>query len=286
MIKFAERNLKIFLRDRAAVFFSLLAVLIVLGLYLLFLGEQLVSNVSELVDGADFLMNSWIFAGVLAVTSVTSTLGSFGVIINDKSKKIYKDLICTPIKPWKLVGGYILSSFCVGMIMSIIVFILSEVFIVINGGELLPLSLAAEVLGTIVVAVLASSAMMYFIVSFFNSQGAFTAASTVIGTLIGFIMGIYLPIGELSEGLQYVIEFFPISHAASLFRKFFMEVPLDRSFSGIPNEFATQFKVQMGIEYKVGDFTFSSLDSLFYLLVTAIVFYILGILITARKRNK
>lgn len=285
MIKFAERNLKIFLRDRAAVFFSLLAVLIVLGLYLLFLGEQLVNSVSERIDGADFLMNSWIFAGVLAVTPVTSTLGSFGVMINDKGKKIYKDLICTPIKPWKLAGGYILSSFCIGMIMSIIIFILSEIFIVLNGGELLPLSLTAEVLGTIVVAVLASSAMMYFIVSFFSSQGAFTAASTVIGTLIGFIMGIYLPIGELSEGLQYVIEFFPISHAASLFRKFFMEVPLDRSFSGIPDEFATQFKIHMGIEYQVGDFTFSSLDSLIYLIVTAIIFYILGILVTARKRT-
>ncbi len=285
MINFAERNLRIFLRDKAAVFFSLLSVLIVLGLYILFLGEQLVSSVSEQIEGAEFLMNSWIFAGILAVTPVSSTLGSFGVMINDKGKKIYKDLICTPIRPWKLAGGYILSSFCVGMLMSIITFVLAEVLIVINGGELLPISLAAKVLGTIVFAVFASSAMMYFIVSFFNSQGAFTAVSTVIGTLIGFITGIYLPIGELSEGLQYVIEFFPISHAASLFRKFFMEVPLDRSFSGIPDEFVTQFKTQMGVEYQVGDFTFSSLDSLIYLVITALVFYILGILFTARKRT-
>lgn len=285
MINLAERNLRIFLRDKSAVFFSMLSVLIVLALYLFFLGEQLVSSISEQVDGAEFLVNSWIFAGILAVTPVSSTLGSFGVMIEDKGRKVYKDLICTPIKPWKIAGGYILSSFCVGMLMSLFAFALAEIFIVINGGKLLSLSLASEVLGTIVFAVLASSAMMYFVVSFFNSQSAFTAASVVIGTLIGFITGIYLPVGNLSETLQYVVELFPISHAASLFRKFFMEIPIDRSFSGIPDTFVTEFKAQMGIEYQLGDFTFSSIESIIYLLITAIVFYLLGILITARKKS-
>ena len=39
LAKFASRNLKVFLKDRANVFFSLLAPLIVLALYVLFLGR-------------------------------------------------------------------------------------------------------------------------------------------------------------------------------------------------------------------------------------------------------
>ena len=39
MISFVSRNLKVFFRDKTAVFFSLLAVLIVLGLYIFFLGD-------------------------------------------------------------------------------------------------------------------------------------------------------------------------------------------------------------------------------------------------------
>ena len=39
MISFSLRNLKLFFKDRAAVFFSLLAVFILIGLYALFLGD-------------------------------------------------------------------------------------------------------------------------------------------------------------------------------------------------------------------------------------------------------
>ncbi len=38
MIGMAKRNLKLFFRDKSAVFFSLLAVFIIIGLYALFLG--------------------------------------------------------------------------------------------------------------------------------------------------------------------------------------------------------------------------------------------------------
>ena len=44
------RNIKIFLKDRAAVFFSLLAPLIVLMLYILFLGDIQVSSVKSFLD--------------------------------------------------------------------------------------------------------------------------------------------------------------------------------------------------------------------------------------------
>ncbi|HCD44303.1 MAG TPA: ABC transporter, partial [Lachnoclostridium sp.] len=36
---FIERNLKLFFRDRSAVFFYLLSVFIIIGLYALFLGD-------------------------------------------------------------------------------------------------------------------------------------------------------------------------------------------------------------------------------------------------------
>jgi len=39
MIMLARRNLTVFFRDKAAVFFSLLSALIVFGLYIFFLGD-------------------------------------------------------------------------------------------------------------------------------------------------------------------------------------------------------------------------------------------------------
>ena len=42
-------------------------------------------------------MDSWLIAGILAVTSISTTLGAFGVIVDDKAKKIEKDFRCSPI---------------------------------------------------------------------------------------------------------------------------------------------------------------------------------------------
>ena len=285
MIQFAKRNLKVFFRDRSSVFFSLLAVMIVLGLYVLFLGDQLIGSVKDELKGADKLMDSWIMAGILAVTPVSTTLGSFGAIVNDKSKKIYKDFRCSPIKTHSIAGGYIISSFCVGTIMSVFALLLVEIYFAAKGYGLLSATQWLQMLATILVSVLVSSALMYLVVSLFSSQNAFATASTIVGTLIGFITGIYLPIGSTDQSVQYFIEFFPISHAASVFRKILMAEPLTESFKGIPDSFKNEFMIDMGIEYKINDHTFTTLESFVYMILAAIIFYIIAIIITGRKNN-
>ncbi|HOV70418.1 MAG TPA: ABC transporter permease, partial [Clostridia bacterium] len=90
VLTFTARNLKLFFRDKAAVFFSLLAVFIIIALYALFLSDMQVNQLKVFAGEktARFLVDSWIMAGILAVNSVTITLGAFGVIINDEERKI------------------------------------------------------------------------------------------------------------------------------------------------------------------------------------------------------
>ncbi len=52
----------------------MLAVLIIIVLYFAFLGDSL-SSAYEGVEGMDGIMDSWISAGLLAVASLTSTMG-------------------------------------------------------------------------------------------------------------------------------------------------------------------------------------------------------------------
>ena len=87
MISFGIRNLKVFFKDKSSVFFSLLAVFIIIGLYALFLGDVWTSSMSD-IAGIRFLMDSWIMAGLLAVTSVTTTMGAYGIMVQDREKKI------------------------------------------------------------------------------------------------------------------------------------------------------------------------------------------------------
>jgi len=284
MITICKRNLKVFFRDKSSVFFSLLAVFIIIGLYVLFLGDTITSGMKD-VPNARFLMDSWIMAGLLAVTSITTTMGAFGIMIEDKTRKIEKDFLTAPIKRSQLVGGYILSSFVIGLIMTLITFVLAEVYIVAYGGEILPIESIFKVLGLIVLSVLTGSSMVLFMVSFFKSQNAFATASTILGTLIGFLTGIYIPIGSLPEAVQYVIKVFPISHAGALFRQIMMEVPMSTAFANAPESVIANFKNTLGVTYKFGDYVACPTTSILVLCATVVIFYCLAILNISRKKR-
>lgn len=284
MLTICTRNLKIFFRDKSSILFSFLAIFIIIGLYALFLGDTLRNDFKE-VPNVDFLINSWVMAGILSVASITTTLGALGTMVEDRSGKILKDFTVSPIKRYDIAGGYILSTFVIGLIMSIITLIIGEIYIVSTGGELLSLASTLKILGIILLSVLSSSSMMFFIVSFFKSQSAFTTGSTVIGTLIGFITGVYIPIGTLPEGVQFIIKIFPVSHSASIFRQIMLEQPIKLSFSGAPSSVIDSFNLNMGNYYKFGDFTTSIKVSVIVLILTTVIFYILAILNISRKNK-
>lgn len=284
MTNFAVRNLKIFFRDKSAVFFSLLASFIIIGLYVLFLGDVWSSSFEQIANPRE-VMDNWIMAGLLAVTSVTTTMGAFGTMINDKEKKIDRDFLSSPLSRKNIAAGYLISSYIIGLIMTLITLVLAEIYIVAEGGHLLTLTSLAKMLGLILLADLTNTAMVFFIVSFFKSQNAFATASTVIGTLIGFITGIYLPIGTLPESVQWVVKLFPTSHAAMLMRQTMMEKVITEQFSCVQASFVTEFKEMMGITFDFGGTDISAYTSILILVATAGVFFTLAIINISRKKK-
>lgn len=282
MLTITKRNVKLFFRDKTAVFFSLLAIFIVLGLYVLFLGDNLKHSFGD-IDGADLLMDSWVMAGIISIAPISTTMGAFEIMVNDRSKKILKDFSVAPIKRWELVGGYVLSAFTIGFIMSFITFILAQIYIVLSGGEFLSALSFLKMIGLILLTVLASSSMIFFIVSLLKSQSAFSTAGSIIGTLIGFLTGIYIPIGVFPDAVQTVIKAFPISHASSLMRQIFMEQPIASSFANAPTETVEDFKIMLGIVYEFGDNQINSFVSIMILVITAIIFFGLSVIIFSRK---
>ena len=284
MISFVSRNLKVFFRDKTAVFFSLLAVLIVLGLYIFFLGDVWVDSFPN-IKGVKNLMNYWIIAGLIGVTSVTANMGAFGTMIEDKSKNKIKDFYVSPIKKSKIVGGYIISSFIVGSMMSVVTLIISQIYLVYSGVDVLNFKELTEVFLIILMTSLSNSAMILFIVSLFSSEKAFSTASTIVGTLIGFITGIYLPISMLPDSVQIIVKLFPTSHGISILRQIFMKKQMDISFADVPTNYINEFKESMGVVYYINDKLVSNTTSVFILIASTIIFFFLAVLILYKKKK-
>lgn len=281
MIAFTKRNLKIYFRDRANVMFSLLAVFIIIGLYVLFLGDVWTDNLKEF-DGARELMDNWVMAGVLAVTSFTTTMGMLGSMVRDRELQVDMDFRISPISRTVLTSGYIAGAYVVGLIMTLLAFLAAEIYIVVDGGSMLAGEQVIKVLAMIMLTTLMNTTLMVFIVSLFRSQSAFSVASTVFGTLVGFITGIYLPIGMYPEAVQWLIKVFPVSHAAVIFRNLMMETPMENAFEGVPAEAVSEVKLLLGISYEFGSHMLTQLESLLIVAVCIVIFFVLGRLSMAK----
>lgn len=283
MIALTTRNLKAFYRDRSAVFFSLLASLIIIGLYVMFLGDVYTSDFNELANARE-IMDSWVMAGLLATTSFTTTMGAFGIMVNDRAQKISKDFYSSPVRRSTLAGGYVISALILGFIASITTLCLAEIYIVANGGALLSVQAMLRVLILILLADVTNAAIMFFITSFFASSNAFSTAGTVMGTLIGFITGIYLPIGMLPNSVQWLVKLFPTSHAAALLRQTMMEGVMAESFANVPEQYLMDFKHTLGVTFQFGTREVGSSANIAILLISAVFFFLLAVMKLSPKK--
>lgn len=287
MIGLVLRNLKIFFRDKGAVLFSLLGVLIVAGLYILFLGDAYIDSLADFKN-SDKFMNCWIMAGLLSITSVTTTMGAFGTMVQDKEKKIFKDFYCAPVSRSSITLSYIISSAIVGLIMTGIVLIIALVYLTATDSITLNVMLILKLTGLSILTSLSNTALVLFLVSFISSQKAFSAISGIISALIGFVTGIYLPIGNLPDSVQYVVKCFPTSHSTVLFRQLLMgdmEYSVESFPANSQTKALTELKENLGIIFTFGNTECTSAVSLTILVGTLAVFSVISILILRKKKN-
>ena len=152
------RNLKLYFKDKGAVFFSLLGVLIVIGLYILFLGDTFTDGLKEFYKPEN-IMSGWIMAGLLAITSLTTTMGAFSTMIQDKEKKIFKDFYCAPISRSALSLGYIISSVIIGLLMTLLVFVIAIIYLAVNNIIVISFTMILKLIGVFLLNTCSNTAM-------------------------------------------------------------------------------------------------------------------------------
>ena len=278
VLAFAKRNCMCFFRDRANVVFSLMSALIVVMLYLLMLRDMMISNHAGL-PGVDNLIDAWVLAGLMGIISLTTGMGALQTMNTDMVEGKYVDLAVTPMSPWKITLGYILGTFAAALLMSLIMMAVSLSYLAATG---CPIG-AADIALAFVLAVpscLSGCVIMYSMTSFLKSSGAFAGFFSIVSVLIGFLTGIYIPMGSLPEGMQVVGTAMPATHFASLFRQLLAGDALDYSFSGAD---ASKFRLDMGFDLHFGDFVFDAWSSLLYILAFTAVFAVIAVIRMYRR---
>lgn len=280
-----KRNLKIYFQDKAAVFFSMLSVIIIFALYIFFIGDSISSGL-KFLPHPNRLMRAWMLAGMLASASITTSLGAYGVMISNRENKTIKDFYSSPVSRRQIAGGYIITGFIISIIMSIFTLIFGEIYMGMIGGAVLDMNILLKLFGVIVLSAFASSAIASFIISFLKTNSAYSAASMIVGTLIGFLVGAYIPIGNLPENVQWLVKYFPCAHSAVLYRQLLMEGSIKENFANQPTAVLKETKEILGVVFVYNGHTASAWMSVVALLITGVVFYLLAVLVLIRKENE
>ena len=264
MSQYAEltkRNIRLYFRDRGAVFFSLLSMFIVIVLMILFLSDMNVETVTDLLKGlpshdtsgdrknAELLVLTWTSAGLIPVNSVMVVLSSLSSIIRDKTDGRINSIYTSPISRVTITLSYISAAWISSVIICVLTVAFSEGYLAAKGMELFTLGDHLRILLMIMVNSFTYSAIMYFVAALVHSEGAWSGVGTILGTLTGFLGGIYMPVGSLSDGLQDAVGCTPMIYGSVMFRQVMMTGILKTTFADAPDEMVSIYREKMGIDY-------------------------------------
>jgi multidrug/hemolysin transport system permease protein len=288
ILSLTKRNLLLFFRNKAEVFFSFLSVIIILGLYVLFLSDLQVQGIEAEVGkiaGTKALVNSWVMAGLIAVSTVTLALGALGRIVADRQNKAINDFLVAPVKRNHVFISYILSALIITMLISIVLIVIAELYILYSGGIILPLIGWLKVIGITLICVLSSSLIMLFIVSFLKNEQSYSLVSTIIGTMIGFVTGAYIPMGIMPNTIQVISNILPVSQGASLLRKVFLEQPVSTVFAHAPANAISDYAKTQGVDLYFGKFELTSGFMVMFIIGSIILFSIINVIRFRKMKN-
>lgn len=279
LIQLVKRNSLLYLRDKASVFFSFLSVIIIILMYVLFIGRLQrngIINETGDVAGVDWLISSWIMAGILTVTTVTVPLGALGTMIADRETKKISDFYTAPINRKILTLSYLISSWIIGLAMVLLNLVIGQIYVISQGGDIFTFSQLIRMIGLIMISIMSFSSFFFYISLYMKTQNSFGLLSTLVGTFIGFLGGIYVQIGLMPKAVQSVMNALPTAHSVVLIRNVYMEEALDKVFGTYTGPEYVTFINEMGLTATVGNFELSTVMMLLSLIAFGVIFYILS----------
>ena len=233
------RNIKLYFRDKATFFMSLITPLILLALFITFLNNVYKDSLINIIGNGvveEKLINAfsggWLLSSLMGVCCVTIAFCS-NIQVNDKINGADLDLNSTPTKKSVISLSYFISNFFTTFIICFVAMIVGFVYLGIIGWYLSILDIIL-IFFNMIFCVLFGTLLSSIVSNFISTQGALSAVATLVSSLYGFLCGAYMPISQFGEGIRNFVMFIPGTYGVILFRNYYMNGVLDK-FSGFVN---------------------------------------------------
>lgn len=252
-----KRNIKLFFKDKGMFFCALITPLILLVLYITFLGnvfkDSFLMNMPAGLEVSEGVINGFaggqLFSSLLAVCCVTVAFCANMLMVQDKITGARKDLLITPLKKSKLALSYFISTFLSTLLICVVAMVACFIYMAIVGWYM-TFADCLFILLDVFVLTMFGTALSSLVNYFLKSQGQVTAVGSIVSSMYGFISGAYMPIASFGAGIQSVLMYFPSTYASSLIRNHTMRGLFgELANQGLPAEVIKE--IQNGIDYNL-----------------------------------
>ena len=223
LLNLIRRDRRLFFKDKGMFFSSLITPLVLLVLYVTFLGnvyrDSFVGAMPQgfAVDDAliDATVGGELISSLLAVSCVTVAFCSNLLMVQDRVTGAIGDLTVSPVRRSTVALAYFCASALTTLIVSFtalgvcLLYLLKMGWYLSFGDVLL---IALDVLLLTLFGVALSSCVNFPL----KTNGQASAVGTIVSA--GFLCGAYMPISSFSDGLQKVLSFLPGTYGTSLLR--------------------------------------------------------------------
>lgn len=276
------RNLLLYFRNKSGVFFSLLAAIISFILYIAFLKDTIAGNWGR-IPGHNAFLDWWLIGGTLGITAITTTLSALSQKVEDHEKDTENDFILTGTSRFKLTFGYVLSAAVISYIMQIVVFVVMYVYFHFVDDLSIALSKIVMLVSLMVLGSVVNALVSTVIMIFVHNRNTLNAIASLVGTVSGFLVGAYIPIGILPEFAQFLVKLTPGSYVASLYRQTLLNDDMVDLFPKVAQR--NEFSEELGIQLK-WDHLLNFNQSLMTTIGLFVLFLIIVLVVEYRISNK
>lgn len=266
------RTMKLYLKNPLSILFSFVYMLLFIILISLFLGDYMAKGMMEVyaeVGGMDFSNIRWLvdttsMAGVLMINCILVPLNVLTIMVQDSSDNRLDSFLVSAVSRDKLVIGYWLAPFLVGVVMNTLCLFISQGFIVMSGGEWLSMLSNFKMIGLIAANTFSATSILFVVAMMMKSTSLYSTFTGIMSALVGFITGAFLPIGMFPASIQKIFAIIPAHHGATMMREVMTKEPLAATFGGVVDqtvkdtymtaqEIIDIYAAENGITYMFGD---------------------------------
>lgn len=240
-----KRNIKLYFRDKGMFFSSLITPIILLILFVTFLGsiyrDSFASALSAAGINADAVLidgcvGGQLISSLLAVTCITVAFCSNLIMIKDKTSGARRDLTVSPLHLSTLGFSYYLAALISTLIINLTAAAVSLAYLAFVGWYLSAADVLLLILDIFLLTMF-GTALSSCVNFFLSSDGQASAVGTIVSAGYGFICGAYMPVSNFSPALQKILSFLPGTYGTVLLRNHAMRGAFRQmTKDGIPQE--------------------------------------------------